>query len=131
VHILPIFNAGGPRVRGLCQATPGSFRDTPRATWQHRTPPGQREVVGSACRRVAASDLPCPRVWKAFVEVRVAFVMARTCGGTRPPLVGGLNSTRRGLAPDCRCRAIPPTGRVMALVARRLVASSGPNSKLE
>jgi hypothetical protein len=98
---------------------------------------GKEQWLG-AYADVAAPDLPWSWVQKAPVEVQVPSVMARTCGSTGRPLAGGPDTTRRGLglyhgdlAPDCRCQAIPPSGRVMALVAQRLVAPPSPNSKLE
>jgi hypothetical protein len=58
---------------------------------------------------MAAPDLPRSWFQKALVEVRVSAVMARTRGDTKPPLVGGPDSTCRGPVPSHR----------------------GPNSKLE
>jgi hypothetical protein len=48
---------------------------------------------------MAPPDLPWLGVWMALVEVQAPFVMAQTCGGTGPPLVGGPNGTCRGSGP--------------------------------
>lgn len=95
--ILPVFNAGGPHARGLCQAMHGP--QLLRCAIGHETAlyphPGGEQWMGAHVD-VAALDLPRVRVQKALVEAWVPSVIARTRGGTGPPLAGGLDDTRGG-----------------------------------